>query len=259
MNSSLFVKQLGEGSRTLVFLPGITGTHRYWEERVANLAERKRLLLVDPLGFGQSEKPLDAIYSVDRHVEELRRALASEPPFTLVGHSMGAILAVAYAARYPEQVDRLHLLSLPCFDNRADAAAAMGFPYGLLYTNRFLAIAGCIAGRKLFGRFLTKIPAFLQLYPREVLEDVTTHHWQSFSSSLEEVIFNHDVKKDLRRLPKTLSVSFVHGDADQVAPLEPVRVACKERPEWMLHVLRGGDHHPLLRDPDWCLAPLFSS
>jgi pimeloyl-ACP methyl ester carboxylesterase len=70
----LHVVERGTRGPTLVFLPGVGGTTRYWDSGVAPLASDSRLLLVDPLGFGRSPKPRTT-YSVERHVAELRRVL----------------------------------------------------------------------------------------------------------------------------------------------------------------------------------------
>ena len=97
-----------------MFLPGHGATTRYFAVRVSPLALHHHLMLVDLLGFGRSPKPWTR-YTVDRHVSELHRVLAPRGPLTLVGHSLGARLAVTYAARYPDQVRRL---ILPCACSR---------------------------------------------------------------------------------------------------------------------------------------------
>ena len=99
---TLYSKEIASDGPTLVFLPGVGGTTRYWERRIAPLAAMYRLLLVDLLGYGRSPKPWTT-YSVERHIAELHRVLDGRDHLTLVGHSFSAILAVAYAARYPSR------------------------------------------------------------------------------------------------------------------------------------------------------------
>jgi len=117
LGKPLYQRTLGDGGPRLVFLPGIGATTRYWEWVVGSLATRMRLVLVDLLGFGRSPKPWTT-YSVERHVNELHGVLgplAAQGQLTLIGHSLGARLAVAYAARHPAQVERLVLVSMPYF------------------------------------------------------------------------------------------------------------------------------------------------
>ena len=110
----------GDGPDTIVFLPGIGGTTRYWKTRVQPLASSYRLMLVDLLGYGQSPKPWTK-YTVERHVEELFQVLHEQESLTLVGHSFGAIVALAFAARHPHLIRRIILISLPYFGNKVGA------------------------------------------------------------------------------------------------------------------------------------------
>jgi len=75
----LYHKELGTSGPLLVFLPGVGGTTRYWENRVVPLAENHRLMLVDLLGYGRSPKPWTR-YTVERHVAELHRVLGGRGP-----------------------------------------------------------------------------------------------------------------------------------------------------------------------------------
>jgi pimeloyl-ACP methyl ester carboxylesterase len=95
----------------IVLIHGITATHRYWKQNVAHLAERRRVLALDLPGFGRSEKP-DADYSLDFFVravidfldtKNIRRA-------SLIGNSLGGLIAMATAIDHPKRVERLVLV-----------------------------------------------------------------------------------------------------------------------------------------------------
>lgn len=251
----LFTRALGSGYPTLVFLPGVGGTTRYWESRVATLAERHRLVLVDPLGFGRSPKPWTR-YTVDRHVAELRRVLAGCEPLALVGHSFGAVAAVAYATRYPEQVQGLVLLGVPGFVSLAEAFGYYRGRGGLdrwLMTNVALAAITCVVTRRVLGRVL---PRLLKDIPPEVAEDLVLHTWRSSTSTIWEGVYRHGVARDAEALPPGVPVLCIHGDRDVTAPLEFARRLAGGRPGWTLRVLPGVDHHPLLRDPALCVEAI---
>ena len=247
--------ELGANGPLLVFLHGVGGTARYWESRVAPLSADYRLLFVDLLGYGRSPKPWTR-YSVERHVEELHRALAGRGPFTLVGHSFGSIAAVAYAARYPAEVERLVLLSLPYFGSEERALEhfrGAPSPERWVMTNVALAAVTCIVTRRLMRQLL---PLLLPDMPRDVLADLVQHTWRSFTSTLWEGIYRYDLAEDAERLRPGLPVLLLHGDRDATAPLEGVRRLAARCPGWELRVLPGADHHPLLRDCAWCLAAI---
>jgi proline iminopeptidase len=73
------------------------------------------MVYLDQRGSGHSERPASRDYALTTlvdDVEGLRRALGVEQ-VALIGHSFGGVLALEYAARYPERVSRLVLASTP--------------------------------------------------------------------------------------------------------------------------------------------------
>ncbi len=248
---TLYVEESGVDGPTLVVLPGLGGTTRYWQGRIDALERKYHVLLVDTLGFGQSPKP-DTEYTVERHLATLHQTLSPYAPFTLMGHSMGAVLSVAYAARYPEQVERLVLMGVPYFGGREQAYEH--FRNGPIvdrwfFTNVTMASIACVLTRRVFGHVL---PYLRRDIPREVTEDLVKHTWRSFTSSLWEVVYNYDLQKAVDQLDPHLPVFCLHGDGDQTAPLDGVLQLAEERPNWHVQVLTGIDHHPWLRQPEAC-------
>jgi pimeloyl-ACP methyl ester carboxylesterase len=104
---------LGRG-RPLVFLHGWLGSWRYWMPTMDNLSDRFRTYAFDMWGFGDSDRnpqrySLDAyVAQLDLFMEELGVMQAS-----LVGHAMGAAVALLFAERYPERIDRIMAVSTP--------------------------------------------------------------------------------------------------------------------------------------------------
>ncbi|MFH1906090.1 MAG: alpha/beta hydrolase [Chloroflexota bacterium] len=205
---------------------------------------------MDPLGFGDSPKPWSR-YTIDRHVDALYQTLKNENRFVLIGHSMGTLLSIAYAARHPEQVERLVLLSIPFFGGAKEARrffSSQPIPYGWFFANMALAAIICIITRRVFGRLVLY---FRRDLPREVAADIVKHSWRSFTSSFWEVICNYDAKRDADALGD-LPVLCIHGDQDDTAPLAGALMLVKERPNWQVHVLPDVDHHPWLCAPQIC-------
>lgn len=249
-SDTLNVIEMGTDGPTLVFIPGLGATTRYWEGRLGALEENHRVLLVDPLGFGDSPKPWSR-YTVDRHVDALYEALKNEKQFTLIGHSMGTLLSIAFTARHPEQVERLVLLSIPFFGNAKEARrffTSQPVPYGWFFSNMALAAVICILTRRVFSWL---VPYLQRDLPREVAADIVKHSWRSFTSSFWEVICNYDVKRDADMLGD-LPVLCIHGDQDDTAPLAGAMTLANGRQAWQVLVLSGVDHHPWLRVPQAC-------
>ncbi len=253
---TLYVEETGiKDGPTVVFLPGLGGTTHYWQGRLGSLEQNCHILLVDTLGFGQSPKPW-VKYSAEQHIEALYRTLSQQAPFTLVGHYMGTVLAIAYAARYPAQVERLILFSVPYFGTREQTY--QHFHHGTLLdrwflTNMALAALICIMTRRLLGWLL---PYVLRDMPPEVAKDLVKHTWRSFTSSLWEVIYNYDPKQDVAKLSRHLPVLCIHGEQDRTAPIEGVYQLALGQPNWEILALPKADHHPLLRNPDVCFQAI---
>jgi pimeloyl-ACP methyl ester carboxylesterase len=257
INTLHFIEKGTEGP-TLVFIPGLGGTTRYWQGRVGALEKNYRILMVDPLGFGDSPKPWSR-YTVDRHVNALYQTLINEKRFVLIGRSMGTLLSIAYAARHPEQVERLVLLSIPFFSAAKEARrffSSQPVPYGWFFSNMVLAAIICIITRRVFGRLM---PYFRRDLPRAVAADIVKHSWRSFTSSFWEVICNYDAKRDADALGN-LPVLFIHGDRDDTAPPAAAIALANGRQNWQSLILSGVDHHPWLRASRVCqdvVASLF--
>lgn len=101
---------VGSGS-PLVLIHGIGGDADDWAFSLEALASSHRVIALDLLGFGRSDKPyLD--YSIDVFVEGLERFLRSLgiARTSLVGHSLGGWIAASFALRSPEAVDNLVLM-----------------------------------------------------------------------------------------------------------------------------------------------------
>ncbi len=252
---ALYHRQLGTTGPLVACLPGLGLTTRYWEHRVAPLPDSYRVLLIDLLGFGRSPKPWTT-YTVDRHVAALRGVLADAGPLTLVGHSVGAALAVAYAARYPDDIAGLALLGLPYFESAEAARRFLGARSTLdrwVLTNVLFAAVACVMTRHLARRLL---PRLLPDEPPEVVEDYVQHTWRSATSTVQEVIYRYDLAADADRLPRRLPVALIHGELDATAPVAGVRELARRYPEWRLDTLPAGDHQILVHHREWCLAKI---
>ena len=249
----------GTGARTVVFLPGIGATTRFWTYVLTTgggAALAGRHLLIDLLGFGRSPKPW-ATYDVDRHVAELRRVLALEGRITLVGHSIGARLAIAYAARYPEQIERLVLVSLPYFGGAEQAKRFFRDKgaNGWIWTHLIPMALMCLFSRRLFG---WTFPYLVTSVPRVVAEDLTQMTWRSSTSTIWEVIYDYDLAADMRRIPAEIPFLCLHGDRDDSAPLGRMRELQSAHPNCVIRVQRGATHQLPLFHQAWLRSQIAS-
>jgi pimeloyl-ACP methyl ester carboxylesterase len=110
----------GEGPRTTVLLPGLLLSQRMQEPLAEALAERgNRVVLMDPLGHGRSDRPRDmwrySMTTFGGQVIGLLDQLGIEEA-VIGGTSLGANVALEVAAAAPERV-RGMVIEMPVLDN----------------------------------------------------------------------------------------------------------------------------------------------
>ena len=95
----------------ILCIHGLTANCRSWDRIASALASNYRVMAMDLRGRGLSDKP-EKGYFVEQHVEDVRHVLEDLglKEVHLMGHSLGAFVSLAFAARYPEQVKKLILV-----------------------------------------------------------------------------------------------------------------------------------------------------
>ena len=133
MSSALHTESLGESGPAVLVLHGGLGwdsaSLRPWLDPLADAA---RLTLVDLPGCGSSPDPADwdrvTHAALADAVEGARQQLDADGGghgrVVVLGHSYGAVVALEYAARYPDRVDGLVLVAPPSRAVHLGAAAA---------------------------------------------------------------------------------------------------------------------------------------
>jgi pimeloyl-ACP methyl ester carboxylesterase len=107
---SLHYLTAGKGQPVLL-LHGYAQTSRMWRPLMIELAKTHLVVAPDLRGFGQSSKPTSG-YEKKTMAQDVH-ALATSLGFrsaSVVGHDIGLMVAYAYAAQYPSEVDRIVLM-----------------------------------------------------------------------------------------------------------------------------------------------------
>ncbi len=106
-------RESGSGTAMLL-IHGIGGSSESWTPQLAGLAKDARLIAPDLPGYGGSELGLRDKPSVDDYVRPLSGLLQQlEPgagPLHVLGHSLGALIAVRLASLEPERIASLCLI-----------------------------------------------------------------------------------------------------------------------------------------------------
>ena len=140
----LHARVSGKGP-VVVLLHGFLSSSQYWR-KMAELSEANNTIVaLDLLGFGKSPKPRRSQYDYNAHIASIDATLAHlgiTQPFTLVGHSMGSLIALRYARLHENRVSKLILVNMPVMLGRRQVReeivdTSIAYRYGLRpYTHR---------------------------------------------------------------------------------------------------------------------------
>jgi pimeloyl-ACP methyl ester carboxylesterase len=131
--------EAGEGEPLVLIHGGGAGADARgnWEGCIAQYARHFRVLAVDMIGFGISERPDPATYSYgqtnrNNHMAEFVEKVAGGPAY-LIGNSMGGATALGVTIRRPELVRKLVLMGAAGLDianpDPSQRAALGGYDY----------------------------------------------------------------------------------------------------------------------------------
>ena len=108
----LYLSCTGSGEPTVILEPGLGGTSAAWGWIAPTVAAHTRVCVYDRAGRGRSE-PSPTPQDGDQIATDLHTLLERADitgPLVMVGHSLGGLYVLDYAARYPQQVAGMVLL-----------------------------------------------------------------------------------------------------------------------------------------------------
>ncbi len=260
---SLHVKQLGSGA-PLLLIHGWGMHGGLWGRVAEQLAQHFRVLAVDLPGHGYSvnnergkgqgtrDKGLPLTldpspFTLDSIVDELSAQF--DEPLNVCGWSLGGQIALRWAMRHPQQVNRLVLVaSTPCFVRKIEWPCAMAaealaeFGAGLqqnyaLTLRRFLALQ--VRGSEQEHELLA------------TLRGTLFSHGEADLSALQgglEILRNCDLRSALPDIRQPALV--IAGERDTLTPPQASQYLASHLPDARLATIRGAAHAPFLSHPD---------
>ena len=216
---------------------GLAGRQENWHALAAELQGRARLVAVDLPGHGGS--PLEGrSVGVAANVKVLEGVVAQlvDGPFTLVGHSMGAALAVLYTARHPGKVSRLALLAPPAPRSVVDPVT------------RHLAAHAAVCALPSFGHQRLGRHLLADRLGTSPPDDAVSVFVEAARSVGALVLRSQEYRSAIASVACPTAV--LHGSVDTVAPPATLRRLTALRPDWQPHLLPGVGHSPHRQVPE---------
>ena len=110
-NTSIAYSDTGKGT-AVVMLHGFLENQKMWEQYIAPLSKKNRVITIDLLGHGATEC-LGYVHSMEDNADAVHAVLTELRirKAVFIGHSMGGYIALAFAELYPDFVKGLVLLN----------------------------------------------------------------------------------------------------------------------------------------------------
>lgn len=237
-----------DGGRRVLALHGILSGAVAWAPLGRELGSGVRLIAPDLLGHGRAPRPR-ARYTLERVLDHLDAVVERERPTHVIGHSMGGIVALALARRWPGQFERVGVVGLPVFASRAEGRAhfdARDFPRRAFVRSGALGHAGCQAAHLTRPLWAPVMHRRLPGIPRANLMAAFDHSWASHAGAIDGIVFGGLLETLAASLETP--VAAIHGDRDGAAPLGPARDLAL-RHGWDLTILPGANHQFVVERP----------
>jgi pimeloyl-ACP methyl ester carboxylesterase len=261
---TLHYVEAGHRGPTVVLVHGLGGCAASWAPTIAALAPHARVLAPDLPGFGRSAKPR-LRYGLDLFTAALEgfASVLRLGAVSVVGHSLGGAVALAWALGQPDRVERVALLG----------GLVPGVPYRPSVVYRILALRGVGETLALLGSrpvYRAAVARCLSRPRPEVVRWLVDQDYAARTSWAARAAYlgtvravREDLEGQAAAFRRALSrwgvpALLIHGRQDPVVPAAHCRAAGTLLPRAYVRWLDDCGHFPQLEHPeavhDWLVA-----
>lgn len=220
----------------VVLLHGLADDTTVWDPVVPGLSQNHRVVVLDQIGFGRSDKPMLS-YRVATFVDFFHGFLQrlKIERAALIGNSLGGWVAASYALEHPERVDKLVLVDSV---GLASVRRLMPLPIDSLR----------LSSRQMIREALPYIFARPLANTNEVVDAVLQQRVQNNDGyAIEQFIQSFKRREDLldgRLMKLRSSTLIVWGRSDRLVPISVGRQLQREIRRSKLAILDACGHMP---------------
>lgn len=229
----------------LLLIHGFPLNHHMWDPQLEALADHARMVAPDLRGHGASGSP-PGVYTMERLAEDCKAlldALAITEPVVVCGHSMGGYVALAFQRRYPERLGGLILVSTRTSADTPEGKAARDQTAEKARAEGAAAITQGMLSKLLAPQSYEDRPELVARVA-ELMGPTSVEGIVGAALGMKERTDARPGLPDVR-----VPALIVHGEDDQIIPLEAAEEMAAAIPQARLEAIPGAGHMPNLEQP----------
>jgi pimeloyl-ACP methyl ester carboxylesterase len=245
--------EAGEG-RPLLFLHGLGGSWEDWAANLKSFAPSHRAMAIDFPGFGDSDKP-ELDYSIEWLTGIVEKFLEGRKldRVTVVGHSMGGLVALNLAFQSRSRVEKLIVADVVGIEDKAEFLSYLLTKKIIRANSRWEPIEGVMRDQfkgmieifaKLHGPKTSK-----ELFQSAPKSPVTGNPLVPMTPAVQMCasIIDFDIRPKLASIPQPTLILW--GEKDPIAPPRDAVYLKGKIPRATLTILGGCGHSPMQEQP----------
>ena len=245
-------RETGAGD-AVIFIHGFPFRSTMWGPQLEAVPEGWRFIAPDLRGFGESERG-DAPLSMDAFADDivaLMDHLAIDQA-VIVGLSMGGYIALSLAARYPDRMRALILVSTRASADSDEARAGRKKLAAQVRKDGAKPVVDSMLPKLMAGASRIKRPQV----PTFVANMMQTTAPETLAAALEGMAARSDHRDILSKID--VSTMVVYGDQDEIIPREEMEFLARMVRGAKYEIVTNVGHLPNLEAPDVFNKLLFN-
>ena len=231
----------------LLLTHGAVANAAYWDLVAPAFRDRYHVIAVTARGRGKSDYAPDGRYGLEEYVQDFRELTAAlgMEKLVYVGQSLGGKVGLAYAATYPDQLERLILVDIGAESSRDPA----GDPIGQR-PDVFHSLTDAEAWLRKFDRFKRLGDAAMQIVLQTGFHQLANEQWTSSMSPSILRPGKRAMPPSWDLLPRiTCRTLLIHGTLSDVLSDEVAHRTCEAIADCRMVEMETG-HLAHLEDPE---------
>jgi pimeloyl-ACP methyl ester carboxylesterase len=241
----------GSGHKTVVLLHGFCESKSIWEHLIPTLSNNFKVISIDLPGFGGSDV-CQSTPSIEYFAKEVQQLLVhlKISYCTLVGHSLGGYVALAFAEMYPQYLQGLVLFHSSAIADSEDKKVNRNKTIEFVKTHGAAAFVATLipslfkeSNRKHFATTIAQLVAEAATIAPQAIIDA--------SIAMRDRTDRTQVLKEIK-----VPVLYIVGKADEAIPLKISLEQCHIAPLAYAYFLSESGHMGMVEETNNCSATL---